>query len=61
MGTLVRIKTMTKENFLTVRWNKLLFAALGIPALLYVGYALSNFVWTEMSGLIWLAVIGALY
>lgn len=52
---------MTKEKLLTVRWNNLLSVALGIPALLYVVYALSNLVWTEMSGLIWLAVIGALY
>lgn len=52
---------MTKDKFLTVRWNNLLSVALGIPALLYVVYALSDLVWTELSGLIWLAVIGALY
>ncbi len=52
---------MTKEKVLTVRWNNLLSVALGIPALLYVVYALSDLVWTEMSGLIWLAVIGVLY
>ena len=52
---------MTKENFLTVRWNNILSVALGVPALLYVVYALSNLVWTQISGLIWLAVIGALY
>ena len=52
---------MTKEKFLTVRWNNILSVALGVPALLYLVYALSNLVWTQISGLIWLAVIGALY
>ena len=52
---------MTKEKFLTVRWNNLLSLGLGIPALIYVVAALSTSVWSERSGLIGLAIIGALY
>ena len=52
---------MTKEKFLTIRWNNILTLALGIPALIYVVFALSNLIWTEISGLIWLSAIGALY
>ena len=33
---------MTKEDFLTVRWNNLLTLALGIPALMYVIFAFST-------------------
>ena len=53
--------TMTKEKFLTVRWNNLLSLGLGLPALIYVIFAFSNSFWLERSGLIWLSVIGALY
>ena len=52
---------MTKERFLTVRWNDMLTVALGIPALLYVAYAVSTALWKEMAGLIVLAAIGVLY
>ncbi|MBU0491301.1 MAG: hypothetical protein KKA73_05315 [Chloroflexi bacterium] len=52
---------MTKEKFLTVRWNNLLTLGLGLPALLYVVLAFSTLLWTEMGGLIGLAVIGVLY
>ena len=52
---------MTKEDFLTVRWNNLLSLGLGIPALMYVIAAFSTSIWTTMGGLIGLAVIGALY
>jgi hypothetical protein len=52
---------MTKENFLTVRWNNILTLALGIPALLYVVYAFSTSLWTQRAGLIGLAIIGVLY
>jgi hypothetical protein len=53
--------TMTKEKFLTVRWNNLLTLGLGIPALVYVVVAFRTSLWTEMGGLIGLAVIGVLY
>ena len=52
---------MTKEEFLTVRWNNLLTLALGIPALMYVIYAFSTSLWLTRSGLIGLAIIGVLY
>ena len=52
---------MTKEKFLTVRWNNLLSLGLGIPALMYVVVALSASVWSTRGGLIGLAVIGVLY
>jgi hypothetical protein len=52
---------MTKEKFLTVRWNNLLTLALGIPALIYVIVAFSTSFWATRGGLIGLAVIGVLY
>jgi hypothetical protein len=52
---------MTKEKFLTVRWNNLLTLALGLPALVYVIYAFSTSFWTTRTGLIGLAIIGVLY
>ena len=52
---------MTKEKFLTIRWNNLLTLGLGLPALLYVVYAFSTSVWTSRGGFIGLSVIGVLY
>jgi len=52
---------MTKEKFLTVRWNNLLSLGLGIPALIYVLFAFSNSVWSGRGGFTGLAVIGVLY
>jgi hypothetical protein len=52
---------MTKEKFLTVRWNNLLSLGLGIPALIYVLVALSTSAWSERGGMIGLALIGVLY
>jgi hypothetical protein len=52
---------MTKEKFLTVRWNNLLTLALGIPALAYVLYAFSTSLWTTKNGLIGLTIIGVVY
>ena len=53
--------TVTKEQFLTVRWNNLLSLGLGIPALIYVVVAFSTSLWSRLGGLIGLAVIGVLY
>jgi hypothetical protein len=53
--------SMTKEKFLTVRWNNVLTLGLGIPALVYVVVAFSTGVWSTRGGLIGLAIIGALY
>ena len=52
---------MTKEQFLTVRWNNWLTVGLGIPSVPYVLYAFSSGLWTTQAGLIGLAVIGVLY
>ena len=52
---------MTKEKFLTVRWNNWLTLGLGIPALIYVIVAFSNSFWTTRWGLIGLSIIGVLY
>jgi hypothetical protein len=52
---------MTKESFLTVRWNNILMLALGIPTVIYVIVAFSTSLWTQMGGLIGLAVIGVFY
>jgi hypothetical protein len=52
---------MTKEKFLTVRWNNLLSLGLGLPALIYILVAFSTSLWSERGGLIGLSVIGVLY
>jgi hypothetical protein len=52
---------MTKEKFLTVRWNNLLALGFGFIPLIYVVVALSTSIWSVRGGLIGLAVIGALY
>ena len=52
---------MTKEKYLTVRWNNLLALGLGLPALIYVIAAYSTSIWLGQDGMIGLAIIGALY
>lgn len=52
---------MTKEKFLTVRWNNLLSLGLGLPALIYVVVAFSTSFWSGRGGFIGLSVIGVLY
>ena len=52
---------MTKEKFLTVRWNNYLTLALGLPGLIYLVFALSTSDWSERDELIGLAVIGVVY
>jgi len=56
-----RTRTMTKEKFLTVRWNNWLTLALGLPALIFVVVAFSGSIWTERGGMIGLSIIGVLY
>lgn len=48
---------MTKEKFLTVRWNNLLTLGLGLPGLIYVVFAFSTSVWLGRDGLIVLGII----
>ena len=52
---------MTKEKFLTVRWNNILTLALGLPTVAYMVVAFTTSIWTSMGGLIGLAIIGVLY
>jgi len=52
---------MTKERFLTVRWNNILVAGLGLPALLFAIVVLSTGVLSDKTGFISLLVIGVLY
>jgi hypothetical protein len=52
---------VTKEKFLTVRWNNLLSLGLGLPGLAYIVIAFVTPVWSTMGGLIGLSVIGVLY
>ena len=48
---------MTKEKFLTLRWNNLLSLGLGIPALIYVAFVLSTSVLSASREFIGLVVI----
>jgi hypothetical protein len=52
---------MTKEKFLTVRWNNILTLALGIPTLLYIVFVLTTPVLSDKVAFIGLALIGVVY
>ena len=52
---------MTKEKFLTIRWNNLLSLGLGIPVLIYVIIVLSTSALSNFSGFIGLVIFGVLY
>ena len=52
---------MTKEQFLTVRWNNWLTLAFGLPTLIYAIVVLSTLVLSDFWGFIGMAVMGALY
>ena len=52
---------MTKEEFLTVRWNNLLSLGMGIIPLIYVIVVLSSSVFSTRAGFIGLVAIGVLY
>jgi hypothetical protein len=52
---------MTKEQFLTVRWNNVLALALGIPIFLFAVVVLSTSVVPIRTGFIVFAIMGAVY
>lgn len=52
---------MTKEKFLTVRWNNWLTLGLGLPALIYIIVSFFTSACSTRDGLIGLAIIGVLY
>jgi hypothetical protein len=53
--------TMTKEKFLTIRWNNFLPLGLGLILLIYVAIVVSTSVMSDLAALIGLAVIGGVY
>ena len=52
---------MTKDNFLTARWNNWLTLAFGLPALIFGIVALSTSALTGLQSFIGMFVLGALY
>ena len=52
---------MTKDKFLTLKWNNRLSLGLGIPALAYAIFALATSVLSPFSEFIALVVIGVLF
>ncbi|UCH11211.1 MAG: hypothetical protein JSU61_04800 [Fidelibacterota bacterium] len=52
---------MTKEQFLTVRWNNWLTLALGLPTLGYAILILSTPLLSDFWGFIGMALLGAVY
>jgi len=52
---------VTREKFLTARWNNLLSLGLGIPILIYVVVVSSTPVLSDRAGYIGLALMGVLY
>ena len=52
---------MTKENFLTTRWNNVLSLGIGLPTLTYIVVAFSISMWLGRGGLIGLSIFGALF
>jgi hypothetical protein len=52
---------MTKEDFLTVRWNNFLTLGLGLILLIYVAVVVSTSVLSDLAAFIGLAVIGVVY
>jgi len=52
---------VTKEKFLTRRWNNWLTVGMGIPVLIYIAVILSTSVLSDFAGFIGMAVLGATY
>lgn len=52
---------MTRDNFLTTRWNNLLSLALGVPTIAFIIAGFATALWTEPGGLIGLGILGAFF
>ena len=52
---------MTKEQFLTLRWNNILTLGMGLIMLIYVAFVLSTSVISDLVAFIGLVLIGAVY
>lgn len=55
------MNTMTKEKFLTARWNNWLTLGLGLPTLTFGIFVLSTSILSDFGSFIGMLVIGALY
>lgn len=52
---------MTKEQFLTLRWNNILTLGMGLIMLIYVGFVIYTSALSDVLAFIGLALIGAVY
>ncbi|UCG26023.1 MAG: hypothetical protein JSW55_08585 [Chloroflexota bacterium] len=52
---------MTREEFLTVRWNNLISLGMGLVPLIYVAVVFSTSVLSVRAGFVGLVIIGVLY
>jgi len=52
---------MTKDRFLTARWNNILTLAFGLPALIFGIIALTTFTAIEWPSFVGIFVLGAVY
>lgn len=52
---------MTKEDFLTVRWNNVLMLGLGLLVVVFAAVALVTPLMSDLAGFIGTGIIGVLY
>lgn len=52
---------MTKEEFLTVRWNNILTLGLGLIMLVYVAFVFSTSVMSDFAAFAGFAIISVVY
>ena len=52
---------MTKEDFLTVRWNNILTLGLGLIMLIYVAFVLATSILSDLPAFISIVIIGVVY
>ena len=52
---------MSKEKFLTVRWNYIISLVQGLPTFLFVIYGLLTPLGDTQAGMIGLSILGALF
>ena len=56
-----RMETITKDAFLTRRWNNILSVGLGIPLLIYIVVVLSTSVLSDFASFIGIVIAGGGY
>jgi hypothetical protein len=52
---------MTRDKFLTVRWNNWLTLAFGLPTLGYAVFGLSTSVMSDFTGFLGMVIFGIIY